>query len=92
MSEGSLSGAITSASLATGSWTPDPLNLFMNMPVKALGDGKGGKTCLAAPSCPKGGYVVLRAEVECMVILSACPMDLKSIYETKGAEFEVLED
>jgi uncharacterized protein len=81
MSERNLSGAITSANLSTGSWTPDPLNLFMNVPVRAVGDGKGGKMSLATPSCPREGYVVLRAEVECMVIMSACPMDLTSIYE-----------
>jgi uncharacterized protein YcgI (DUF1989 family) len=53
---------------------------------------KAAKRVWLLPAAQKGGYVVLRAEVECMVIMSACPMDLKSIYETKGAEFEVLED
>jgi uncharacterized protein len=54
-SKENLSGAITLASLATGGWTPDPLKLFMNVPMKVVGDGKGGKTSLAAPSCPGGG-------------------------------------
>ena len=90
MSNGFLSGAVASAGLVTDRWTPDPLNLFMNVAVKAAEDGKGGSVSLAAPSCPRGGYVVLRAEIECMVIMSACPMDLTSMYETRGAEFEVL--
>ncbi len=87
-----LSGAIASASLITDTWTPDPLNLFMNIPVEVVEDGHGGKTRLAAPNCPKGGYVVLKSKVECIVVMSACPMDLTSIYETKGAEFEIFED
>jgi len=91
MSKGFLSGVVASAGLATDRWTPDPLNLFMNVPVKAAEDGKGGKMSLAAPSCPKGGYIVLGAEFECVAIMSACPMDLTSIYETKGGKFEVPE-
>ncbi|CAM6125683.1 unnamed protein product [Calypogeia fissa] len=72
-------------------WIPDPLNLFMNVPVTAVEAGKGGKVSLAAPTCPIGGYVVLRAETECVVIMSACPMDLTTVYETRGAEYEILD-
>lgn len=68
---------------------PDPLNLPMNVPQGGRG-WKRGALSLAAPTCPNGGYVVLRAETECMVIMSACPMDLISIYETRGAEFEIM--
>ncbi|MCJ1386124.1 hypothetical protein MMC17_009249 [Xylographa soralifera] len=82
--------AIGQASSTVEHWTPDPLNLFMNVPVKALEHGKGGKLALEAPACPQGGYVVLQAEQECVVIMSACPMDLSSIYNGHEAEFEVL--
>ena len=66
--------AIRSADRAVQRWTPDPVNLFMNVPVKALEGGKGGELGLEKPVCPKGGYVVLRAEVECAVVMSACPV------------------
>ena len=64
----------------------------MNVPVTALEEGKGGKLRLAAPVCPRGGYVVLRAEVECMVVMRAYPMDLgpAGAYKNLGAEFEIL--
>ena len=64
----------------------------MNVLVTALEEGRGGKLPLAAPTCPRGGYAVLRAEVECMVVMSACPMDLgpAGAYKNLGAEFEIL--
>jgi uncharacterized protein YcgI (DUF1989 family) len=69
------------------------MNLFMNVRVTALEEGKGGRLRLAAPACPKGGYVVLRAEVECAVVMSACPMDLAAAgaYKNPGAQFEILD-
>lgn len=75
-----MKAALAAAAIATQEWTPDPLNLFMNVPVQALSGGKGGELKLEAATCPKGGYVVLRAEQECVVVLSACPMDLNAIY------------
>lgn len=91
--QGTLGVALASAAQAAGEgWLPDPVNLFMNVPVTALKDGKGGQLLLAPPLCPKGGYVVLRAEAECVVVMSACPMDLAAAgaYENVGAEFEIL--
>ncbi|KAF2488428.1 hypothetical protein BU16DRAFT_532219 [Lophium mytilinum] len=69
-------------------WTPEPLNLFMNVPV-----GGDGGLSVKRPACTEGNYVVLRAETECLVVMSACPNDL---LDTNGgmpgdAEFEVLE-
>jgi uncharacterized protein len=55
---------------------PRRLNLFINVPVMVLEEGKGGNLRLTAPMHPKGGCAVMRAEVECMVVMSACPMDL----------------
>jgi len=90
---GGLCAALASASRASEGWVPDPVNLFMNVPVTALEEGKGGRFRLAPPMCPKSGYVVLMAEVECVVVMSACPMDLAaaSAYKNPGAEFEILD-
>ena len=88
-----LGPALTSASRASQGWLPDPVNLFMNLPVTALEGGMGGNLRLADPKCPEGGYVVLKAEVECVVVMSACPMDLGAAgaYKNPGAEFEILD-
>jgi uncharacterized protein YcgI (DUF1989 family) len=91
--KGPLREALASAArLTQEEWLPDPLNLFMNVPVTALEEGEGGRLRPAPPTCPKGGYVVLRAEVECVVVMSACPMDLAAAgaYENPRAEFEIL--
>ena len=88
-----LGAALVSASKVSDGWLPDAVNLFMNIPITALEEGKGGALRPAAPICPKGGYVVLRAEVECVVVMSACPMDLgpAGAYKNLGAEFEILD-
>jgi uncharacterized protein YcgI (DUF1989 family) len=64
----------------------------MNVPVTVLEEGKGGNLRLTTPTRPKGGYAVMRAEVECMVVIGACPMDLgpASVYKNLGAEFAIL--
>lgn len=51
--------------------TPMPLNLFMNVP--ALANGTLG---VAWPVSKPGDKVVLRAEMDIYVIMSACPHDL----------------
>jgi uncharacterized protein len=53
---------------------PQPINLFMNIPVAA--DGSLGWE--PAPTRP-GDAVVLRAELDCIVVLSACPQDIVPI-------------
>jgi uncharacterized protein len=53
---------------------PQPINLFMNIPVAA--DGSLGWE--PAPTGP-GGYVVMRAEMDCIVVVSACPQDIVPI-------------
>lgn len=50
--------------------TPCPLNLFMNVPVTAE-----GVLTFQPPLCSKGDYVVLRAEMDCVVVFSACPQE-----------------
>ena len=57
--------------------TPSPWNLFMNIPVAA--DGTVG---FEPPVSKPGDYVVLRAEMDCVVAFSACPQDVVPINGT----------
>ncbi len=50
---------------------PSPLNLWMNIPVV----NNDGIQWLPPVSKP-GDYVVLRAEMDCIVAMSACPQDM----------------
>jgi uncharacterized protein YcgI (DUF1989 family) len=54
--------------------TPSPLNLFMNIPWTP-----DGKLSFEAPVSTPGCYVVLRAEMDCIVAFSACPQDILPI-------------
>lgn len=58
--------------------SPCPLNMFENCPV-----GEGGKLVVVPPPVQAGQYVVLRAEVDTVVVFSACPMD---IFPTNGPD------
>ena len=54
---------------------PSPLNLFMNIPWKA-----DGALEFAAPPKPvPGGHVRLRAEMDLVIVFSACPQDILPI-------------
>ena len=53
---------------------PSPLNLWMNIPI-----GEGGRTEWGEPVSKPGDYVVLRAELDCVVAMSACPQDILPI-------------
>jgi len=66
---------------------PSPLNLFMNIPWTA-----DGELSFAAPTCKPGDYVVLRAELDCIVAMSACPQDILPInrHTATEAHFELL--
>ncbi|KAF5578309.1 polysaccharide deacetylase family [Fusarium pseudoanthophilum] len=70
-------------------WVPDPLNLFMNVPV----DHHGGID-IRAPTSDKGQYVILRAEVDLVVAMSACPQDMVNVNGDGPAdcEYRVLEE
>lgn len=59
---------------------PDPLNLWMNIPV-ALRDGRsaGGGLSFDPPVSRKGDFVVLRAMQDCIIVMSACPQDILKI-------------
>jgi uncharacterized protein YcgI (DUF1989 family) len=58
----------------TGIEIPQPINLFMNIPV----DETGGLGWKPAPTSP-GDFVTLRAEMDCLVVVSACPQDIVPI-------------
>jgi uncharacterized protein len=62
---------------------PSPLNLWMNIPVD-----KDGHTAWGEPLSKPGDYVVLRAELDCIVAMSACPQDILPI---NGAQRRVTE-
>ena len=53
---------------------PSPVNLWMNIPVNAGGDTDWGE-----PLSKPGDYVVLRARMDCVVAMSACPQDILPI-------------
>lgn len=55
-------------------FTPASLNLFMNVPVKA-----DGTVDRIPPATVAGDYVVLRAEMDLILVLSACPQDITLI-------------
>lgn len=53
---------------------PASINLFMNIPVA----GDGGLGWEPAPTAP-GDSITLRAEMDCIVVVSACPQDIVPI-------------
>jgi hypothetical protein len=53
---------------------PSPLNLFMNIPVTG-----GRRLDFLPPENKPGDYVMLRAEMDCIVVFSACPQDMLPI-------------
>lgn len=79
--------------IRTWGWTPEPLNLFMNVPVSSMEDGLKGEISVKPPVFEKGASVVLRAETACVIVMSACPNDLMDTNagETNDAYFEVIE-
>ena len=69
---------------------PSPLNLWMNIPV-----GSDGKTQWCEPLSKPGDYVVLRACMDCVVAMSACPQDILPINGKDGrpteAHYQILD-
>ena len=53
---------------------PAPLNLFMNIPWDQEGNLK-----FSAPECKKGGFVTLRAKMDLLLVMSACPQDVSGV-------------
>ncbi len=78
--------ALQAIGLRTGE-VPCPLNLWMNIPVGA----DFGIRWLAPVSRP-GDYVDLRAEMHCVVVLSACPQDIVAINALDPREVHFIAD
>jgi uncharacterized protein YcgI (DUF1989 family) len=53
---------------------PQPINLFMNIPV-----GHGGALGWEPAPTRPGDFVTLRSEMDCLVVVSACPQDIVPI-------------
>ncbi|RVU34229.1 urea carboxylase-associated family protein [Hwanghaeella grinnelliae] len=68
--------------------TPAPLNMWMNIPV-----ADGGATSWEAPVSKAGDHVLLRAQMDCIVAMSACPQDIIPVNAGNPVEahFEVLD-
>jgi uncharacterized protein YcgI (DUF1989 family) len=69
--------------------TPSPLNLFMNIPVV-----DGNAIDVRPPVSTPGSFVTLRAEMDCLVVFSACPQDMVPIngaaMTPTAAHFEII--
>lgn len=70
--------------------TPCPLNLFMNIAIL-----EDGTLEWRPPVCDKSDAITLRAEMDCIVVFSACPMDLLPINGVDAkpteAHFEIID-
>lgn len=62
-------------------FTPGSINLFMNIPW----DSEGNLEFAPALSRP-GDRVTIRAEIDCIAVMSACPQDILSINSQKPVE------
>ena len=67
--------------------TPSPFNLWQNTPVEADGTIKPNP-----PMYTKGDFIVMRAEMNLVICLSACPQDITSINgnRPRNAHFEIV--
>jgi uncharacterized protein YcgI (DUF1989 family) len=65
---------------------PCPLNMWMNIPV-----GAGGALTFEPTVSKPGDHVLLKAELNAIVVFSACPMDLTPIngLKTLNAHFQI---
>ena len=63
---------------------PCPLNLFMNVPWKI-----DGSLTFERPTSEAGQYVSLRAEMDLVIVFSACPQDMTPVNDMKSADVHV---
>jgi uncharacterized protein len=59
-------------------FAPQPINLFMNTPART-----GGTIEWLPAETKAGDHVVLRAELDAIVAVSACPQDIVAINECR---------
>lgn len=56
---------------------PQPINLFMNIPVLAQAGRQSDASIAWEPALSRpGDHVVMRAERDCYIVVSACPQDI----------------
>ena len=65
-------------------YAPQPINLFMNTPARPSGEIEW----LPAETKP-GDYVQLRAELDLILAVSACPQDILPINERRPSSIEI---
>ncbi len=82
-----LAGALNSLGLSS-MHTPDPWNLFMH-----VRQADQGMLVYEPPVSRPGDHVVLRAELDCVVVFSACPQDLVPVNagEPVDVAFSIIE-
>ena len=61
--------------------TPCPLNLFMNVPWRS-----DGALTFDRPTSEAGQHVSLHAEMDLIIVLSACPQDMIPVNDMKSAD------
>jgi uncharacterized protein len=66
--------------------TPAPLNLFMNVPVAG-----NGALSFHPPVSEAGQYIAFRAEMDVIIVLSACPQDMVPVNDMNptDAHFQI---
>ncbi|KAG8530448.1 uncharacterized protein KY384_004950 [Bacidia gigantensis] len=64
---------------------PAPLNLFMNVKIES-----DGQLTFGAPVSEAGQYVCLKMLMDSIVIMSACPMDLRATNNWNPSEFNYI--
>ena len=83
-----LAASLRALGLEPPRFTPQPFNLWMNNPI-----GRDGSIGYLPPVTNPGDYIVLRAEMDCVVSMSACPYDLANVAinrgEVRDVHFEV---
>jgi uncharacterized protein YcgI (DUF1989 family) len=65
----------------SGKTTPSPLNLFMNVPW-----ADDGSLAYLRPTSEAGQYVSLRAEMDLIIVFSACPQDMIPVNDMKSVD------
>jgi uncharacterized protein len=63
---------------------PSPLNLFMNVPWTA-----DGSLTFERPTSEAGQHVSLRAEMDLVIVFSACPQEMIPVNDMKSADVHV---
>lgn len=65
-------------------YTPQPWNLFTNFAVQP-----DGRIVIEAPATSAGDHLVLRVEMEALVVVSACPQDMNTTCGGRPTPIEI---